>query len=924
MDEDIGYRDELDMVDNACKSQHAGVDGIRKTKRGRFRPECLEREEEARIELEKMGLTDADLPPQFTRTALAMKARIMMAAFGEIKPKYWGWSEDAIIRKAEGRNVRKKYQEEAGEKLAEFLRDKGFQMPAYINKIKPDTVLEIILWIESRGVPFEGEWHWVNASANARRDGVERKWRTVTREKREAELAECYGFEREGIPSYARSNDPDALVPYCRLAKQLDYDPIIMIGRVRNVGNIRDTRVRLARRLRRQTHGDRPLSNKEEMFLAKQDCVEKLLAEKDTTQLDRPDPLSLEAVFDVATSLEFTTILASEQKRSVLEPLLEPLRARVLITEAIDERMRFHRLPYTEAEYFRTPESRACKTLKTIEWLERNGQEVTADLLYEFEEREIESYNPFEDSPLTEGGTEKLEFLEAIGCSDLIAEALARREDISLSDLRAKVDFFQSIRSSEELHGVEHLEISEYEGFLDKPLHYCQRHGERRVLALLRNRQSKKRLREELGAKWDHQRGWVLTRTTPATMWKKYEFLSGSGDLQERVLSTPDLVTRYSSLSLAKLGQFVRKLNALLAPMEMSAEEKDLHIQIALRILHTIGRMLGSAVIGASLIDEAEKILLSSGLKSLLETQKKRNLRPRKLQEIAELLAHERFEEIYKAITIPQATTNKPLTIDEEKRLASLRENGDPDVVNTFVLRNLGLARKEAYKWGRRYGVPVEDLIQEGNLGLIRAAEMFDYRRDVRFSTYAGWWIRAFIFRYIKKLKHYVHVPMRLIDLADTVRKEGRLSESEIAERRGLTVEQVREVMEVNSLLGNIEFLDAPRDASDSASDTKSGMIGSEHQGFEMVENIASKRQFVELLRVRLNDGTHWKKKDPDRALDMFVQYFGLVDEEPVSLETVAEKHSVTRERVRQIIEQIIGFIREDDALCEAARTWLT
>lgn len=389
------------------RNPDAEVDTTVHHARGRLpTPEAIGLENQAITELTALGYPPGTYPAQFRPSSLLRKARLMLELSGQIFTEYWGWSDDAIRAAVMKRVSRRTHETDAGAKLEEFLKTRSLDSPLPYIRCKPSVVLEILLWIESRGVPFEGEWPWVNASAHQRNDGVEKKWREITREKREEELAECYGFDKNKIPYYAKSNDPDALVPYCRLAKRLGYDPLIMIRRARNVGNIRNTQIRLAKRLRRQTKGPHPLSGKEAFWLEKQNYIEALLADPQTAALDRTPLLTLEALLDAATSSEFRKIQktpTTPDPTPQLETLFGPLRERVEIQKAVDDAMRYHRLTYTDAEYFRTPEQRARKILQTIQRLEQSQQPVTADLLYETDEKgDDEEWASAEDAPLSE------------------------------------------------------------------------------------------------------------------------------------------------------------------------------------------------------------------------------------------------------------------------------------------------------------------------------------------------------------------------------------------------------------------------------------------------------------------------------------------------------------------------------------------
>ena len=99
-------------------------------------------------------------------------------------------------------------------------------------------------------------------------------------------------------------------------------------------------------------------------------------------------------------------------------------------------------------------------------------------------------------------------------------------------------------------------------------------------------------------------------------------------------------------------------------------------------------------------------------------------------------------------------------TFEEELELSKQIQNGNKNALHKLVNSNLRLVIKIA-KTYNRYDIPIMDVIQEGNLGLIHAAEKYDYRKNVRFCTYAGWWIRQFVSRFIAKKRGIVRLPLR-------------------------------------------------------------------------------------------------------------------------------------------------------------------
>ena len=100
------------------------------------------------------------------------------------------------------------------------------------------------------------------------------------------------------------------------------------------------------------------------------------------------------------------------------------------------------------------------------------------------------------------------------------------------------------------------------------------------------------------------------------------------------------------------------------------------------------------------------------------------------------------------------------LSVEEEKELSKQIQNGDNNALHKLVNSNLRLAAKVAGSYSVP-GIPILDLIQEANMGLMQAAKKFDYRKNVKFCTYAGWWIRQFVIRFIVNKRRIVRIPQR-------------------------------------------------------------------------------------------------------------------------------------------------------------------
>lgn len=236
------------------------------------------------------------------------------------------------------------------------------------------------------------------------------------------------------------------------------------------------------------------------------------------------------------------------------------------------------------------------------------------------------------------------------------------------------------------------------------------------------------------------------------------------------------------------------------------------------------------------------------------------------------------------------------LSLEEEREVTKHLKNGDKKARNKLIESNIRLVIKIAKRYQNR-GLPLIDLIEEGNLGLIRAVDKFNPNMECRFSTYATWWIKQAIERAIVNQSRTIRIPIHISDDINRVLKEIYIFHQ--THNREPFIDELAEILgmeesEINKILNCVKkttSFDAPLNDKDTdfvlletVTDTNSP------SPYEMVEDM------LKMEKIKT-----WLSRLDDKERNILIMRYGLDGSPPQTLETIGKVFNVTRERIRQL-----------------------
>ena len=255
-------------------------------------------------------------------------------------------------------------------------------------------------------------------------------------------------------------------------------------------------------------------------------------------------------------------------------------------------------------------------------------------------------------------------------------------------------------------------------------------------------------------------------------------------------------------------------------------------------------------------------------------------------------------------VAVERLTGDQPIEASEKRTLRRAAQEGQA-AKTQMVQANLRLVVSIARRYDGK-DLQLADLVQEGNIGLMRAVDKYDYEKGFKFSTYATWWIRQAMTRAMADQGRNIRIPTHMMELVNRVQRTEREltaelerdpSPEEVAQRCGLEVEKVLELMQY--AFGTVS-LDTPL-GDDGDGGAWVDIIADEKM--EAPNSVAERHALIDLVKAEL-DGL------PERDREILEMRFGITDSQPRTLDEVAAQFGVTRERIRQIEQKTLARMR--------------
>ncbi len=256
------------------------------------------------------------------------------------------------------------------------------------------------------------------------------------------------------------------------------------------------------------------------------------------------------------------------------------------------------------------------------------------------------------------------------------------------------------------------------------------------------------------------------------------------------------------------------------------------------------------------------------------------------------------------------------ITAEEEVELARKIKNGDQAALEKLTKANLRFVVSVAKQY-QNQGLNLPDLINEGNLGLIKAAQRFDETRGFKFISYAVWWIRQSILQALAEQSRIVRLPLNKIGTINKINKAYAYLEQEL--EREPRVDEIAKMLDITEA----EVRDSLRNSSRHLSMDASLTQDEDNNMYDVLKSEDSptpdKGLLYESLKTEVNRVIATL---PQREADILKLYFGLDSKHPMTLEEIGEKFDLTRERVRQIKEKALRRLKHTSK-CKILKSYL-